>query len=303
MELALMIEGQEGVTWPQWLALARACEQHGIPALFRSDHYLSLAGDRPAKGALDAWTTLAALAAVTTTLRLGTLVTPPTFRHPSVLAKVVTTVDHVSAGRTELGLGAGWHEPEHTAYGFPFPPARTRLAILEEQIRVLLAHWTDGLTTLNGNHYLLRDLDAQPKPVQYPRPRLILGGSAGPRSAALAARYADEYNTGDCTPEDLPRRMTNVAEACERAGRDPIPISVQATIILGADARNRARHIRDASVLATPPASRIVGTVDQAADQVAQLRDAGVSRIFCQHLDHQDVDALELLGHLARLIA
>src|SRR3954464_12127813 len=133
MELCLMIEGQEGVKWPEWVALARACEEHGVPALFRSDHYLGLGGQQSEHGALDAWTTLAALAAVTTTLRLGTLVSPVTFRHPSALAKAVVTADHVSGGRVELGLGAGWHEREHAAYGFPFGDLRTRMGVLEEQ--------------------------------------------------------------------------------------------------------------------------------------------------------------------------
>ena len=140
MDLCLMIEGQEGVTWPQWVALAGACEKHGVPALFRSDHYLELGGEHPERGALDAWTTLAALGALTTGLRLGTLVSPVTFRHPSVLAKAVATADHVSEGRVELGLGAGWHALEHEAYGFAFPPPRERMDILEEQLLVQDVH-------------------------------------------------------------------------------------------------------------------------------------------------------------------
>src|SRR5881227_56937 len=132
-----MIEGQEDVTWDQWLALARACEESGIETLFRSDHYLSVQGER-SRGSLDAWATLNALAAVTSRLRLGTLVSPATFRHPSLLAKMVVTADHVSAGRVELGLGAGWHEREHDAYGFPFPPLRERNDVLEEQLQVVL---------------------------------------------------------------------------------------------------------------------------------------------------------------------
>ena len=134
-----MIEGQEGVSWEDWLALAKACEAHGVPALFRSDHYLNLDGSAE-RGSLDAWATISALAAVTTTLRLGTLVSPATFRHPSELAKVVATADHVSGGRVELGLGAGWHEPEHRAYGFPFPPLRERMDRLAEQLEIVHGH-------------------------------------------------------------------------------------------------------------------------------------------------------------------
>src|SRR4030081_540253 len=166
MQMCLMIEGQEGVTWPQWEALARACEEHGIPALFRSDHYLNLDGQHPERGSLDAWATLNALAATTSRLRLGTLVSPATFRHPSVLAKLVTTADQISGGRIELGIGAGWHQREHEAQGFPFPPTATRMDILGEQLQVILGNWGEGSFSYAGTHYTLSDLDAQPKPVQ-----------------------------------------------------------------------------------------------------------------------------------------
>src|ERR1700758_3102232 len=195
MDLCLMIEGQEGVSWDQWVALARGCEEHHIPALFRSDHYMNLDGQHPERESLDAWATLSALAALTSTLRLGTMVSPATFRHPSELAKVVVTADHVSGGRVELGLGAGWHEREHEAYGFPFPPTRERVDVLGERLQFVLGAGGGAPFSSPGSHYTLRDLDAQPRPVQQPHPPLIMGGSAGPRSVALAARYADEYNT------------------------------------------------------------------------------------------------------------
>src|ERR1700759_2402241 len=176
VDLCLMIEGQEGVEWEQWVALAGACEEHGIPALFRSDHYMNLDGQHPERGSLDAWGTLCALAAVTKTLRLGTLVSPATFRPPSNLAKIVATADQVSGGRVELGLGAGWHEREHRAYGFPFPDTRTRVDVLEEQLQIVLGTWTQAPFSFSGSHYPLEGLDAQPKPVQSPRPPLIMGG-------------------------------------------------------------------------------------------------------------------------------
>ena len=300
-----MIEGQEGVTWPQWVALARACEEHGVPALFRSDHYLELGGEHPERGSLDAWTTLAALGAVTTKLRLGTLVSPATFRPPSVLAKAVVTADHASDGRVELGLGAGWHAREHEAYGFPFPPQRERMEILEEQLQVILGSWADGPFTFEGEHYTLRDLDARPKPKQRPHPPVIIGGNAGPRSAALAARYADEYNTVFPTPAEVRERRAVVERACETAGRAPLPFSVMTGVLVGRDRgelEDRAQRLSQvtggdaASFLAQPPSGWIVGTLEDVAAQIAALRDAGVHRIMCQHLLHDDLDAVALIG-------
>jgi alkanesulfonate monooxygenase SsuD/methylene tetrahydromethanopterin reductase-like flavin-dependent oxidoreductase (luciferase family) len=158
-----MIEGQEDVTWEDWVALARACEEHGVESLFRSDHYLSVEG-RGHRASLDAWATLAALAGITSTVRLGTLVSPATFRHPSELAKVVATVDQVSGGRIEVGMGTGWSEPEHEAFGFPFPPLGERMAVLEEQLQVVSGQWADGPFSFEGRHYEIKDLDAHPKP-------------------------------------------------------------------------------------------------------------------------------------------
>jgi F420-dependent oxidoreductase-like protein len=303
MQLCLMIEGQEGVSWPQWVALAQACEQHHIPALFRSDHYMNLDGQHPDRGALDAWATLNALAAVTSTLRLGTMVSPATFRHPSELAKVVVTADHVSGGRVELGLGAGWHEREHEAYGFPFPPTRERMDVLEEQLQIVLGAWTDAPFSFAGEHYTLRDLDAQPRPVQQPHPPLIMGGSAGRRSVALAARYADEYNTPFPTLDDVRVRREAVRRACQQVGRDPLPFSIMTGVVVGADEaelRDRAARLTERTglpdVASEPPAGWIVGTADRAVEQLAALRDAGVSRVLCQHLLHDDLDAVALIG-------
>jgi F420-dependent oxidoreductase-like protein len=303
MQLCLMIEGQEGVSWPQWVALAQACERHHIPTLFRSDHYMNLDGQHPDRGSLDAWATLSALAAVTSTLRLGTMVSPATFRHPSELAKVVTTADHVSGGRVELGLGAGWHEREHEAYGFPFPPMRERLDILTEQLQIVLGTWTEAPFSFAGAHYTLRDLDAQPRTIQQPHPPLIMGGAAGPRSVALAARFADEYNTPFPTLDDVRRRREAVVRACEQTGRDPVPFSIMTGVVVGADPaelRDRAARLTERTglpdVASQPPGGWIVGTADSAAEQLAALRDAGVSRVLCQHLLHDDLDAVALIG-------
>jgi F420-dependent oxidoreductase-like protein len=306
MELCLMIEGQEGVGWEEWLALARACEEHGIGTLFRSDHYMSLEGHAD-RGSLDAWTTIAALGAATSTLRLGTLVSPATFRHPSVLAKAVVTADHASGGRVELGLGAGWHEREHSAHGFAFPGLGERMDRLAEQLEIVHGSWADGPFSFTGRHYTLRDLDAQPKPVQRPRPPLLMGGAAGPRAAALAARWADEYNTVLPTLEQVAERRARIAQACEEAGRDPLPLSVMTGCLVGADRaelHDRARRLgeqrREDSdpqrVLAALPGEWIVGTVDEAVEQLAALRDAGAHRVMLQHLLHSDLDAVELIG-------
>jgi F420-dependent oxidoreductase-like protein len=313
MDLCLMIEGQEGVTWPQWRALARACEQHGVPALFRSDHYLNLDGNHPERGSLDAWATVNALAADTSTLRLGTLVSPITFRHPSVLAKLVTTADQISGGRIELGIGAGWHEREHAAYGFPFPNVRSRMDLLEEQLEIVLGNWCDGPFSFEGEHYRLRELEAEPKPVQSPHPPVIIGGNAGPRSSALAGRIADEYNTLYATVAEVRERQARVAEACERAGREPIPLSIMTVVIVGTDEddlRQRVSRIAQVRGLAAdelraaPRSGWIVGVVPQAAERLIELREAGVSRVICQHFDHDDLEFVALLGdELAPLTA
>src|SRR5947209_9604859 len=202
MRVALMIEGQEGVSWQQWCALADACEQHGVETLFRSDHYISMS-DESGNVAHDAWTTLAGLAARTSTLRFGTLVSPATFRLPGLLANAAATVDHISGGRIELGLGAGWMEREHRAYGFPFPETSVRLAMFAEQLEIVHRLWSDERVDFRGEHYTLEDAPAQPKPVQQPHPPLIVGGSGKRGTIEPALKFADEYNMPFVTPAEL----------------------------------------------------------------------------------------------------
>jgi F420-dependent oxidoreductase-like protein len=302
MRVALMIEGQEDVTWEDWVALAGTCERVGIEALFRSDHYLSVGGALH-RGSLEAWGTLNALAARTSTLRLGTMVSPASFRHPSVLAKLATTADHVSGGRIELGLGTGWSEIEHTAYGFSFLPMKERMDVLAEQLEIIHdGHWGDGPFSFEGEHYTVVDLDARPKPVQRPHPPLILGGNAGPRAARLAARYADEYNTVMPTLEQIAERRGRIAAACEQAGREPIPFTVMTTTLIGTDAADvRRRADALAAWSGGGPMTEIAetwiaGTVAQAAEKLRAYEAAGVSRIYLQHLNHRDLDAVELIG-------
>jgi F420-dependent oxidoreductase-like protein len=301
-----MVEGQEGVTWPQWLALARACEEAGLDGLFRSDHYTSTDAE---PGSLDAWATLAALAGVTERIRLGTLVSPVTFRHPSVLAKHVVTVDHVSAGRVEVGMGAGWMEAEHRAYGFAFPELRERLELLAEQVEIVHRLLTDERVVFEGAHYRLDGAQGVPKPVQRPRPPIVLGGAAGRGTLEPAIRFADEYNTPTGDLDEVRRRRTRVREACERAGRDPdsLPFSIMTGCVVAADdgeLRERLARVArqvgsqaDADEFARRVGgSWVVGTTQQVVARLGALRDAGVERAFLQHWEFDDDAAVRLLG-------
>jgi F420-dependent oxidoreductase-like protein len=299
-----MIEGQEGVSWPQWVSLARACEDGGLEGLFRSDHYRSVF-DISGRGSLDAWATLCGLAALTERIRLGTMVSPATFRRPSVLARMVATADHISGGRVELGLGAGWNVAEHEAYGFPFPELGERMELLEEQLEIVHRQWTEEEFSFDGRHYRLERCRAEPKPLQRPHPPLIMGGAAGPRAARLAARWADEYNTTFATVDQCRERRARIAEACERAGRKPIPFSLMIPCVVGrgpGEVLERARRRLAAAGREDDPAGllaredHVVGTVEEV---VARLRDyerAGVERVFLQHLDHADLEMVALLA-------
>jgi F420-dependent oxidoreductase-like protein len=315
MRVCLMVEGQEDVTWEQWQALAAACEEHGVEGLFRSDHYQSVMGRRE-RGSLDAWATLAALAARTSRVRLGTLVSPATFRHPSVLAKNVVTVDHVSGGRVELGLGAGWHEAEHRAYGFEMPPTATRMAVLAEQLEIVHRSWTEEAFSFAGTHYRLDDLRALPKPLQRPHPPLLVGGGAGPRSVALAARFGDEYNTGLVSVEECRRRRGLVEAAWREAGRDPATVrfSLMTTCVVGRDRGELLERVAamqavtggggdPEALLAAPPPHWLIGTADELVERLRVLEQAGGTRVMLQHLAHDDVDMVAVLGEVAATLA
>ncbi|MGZ4292245.1 MAG: LLM class flavin-dependent oxidoreductase [Gaiellaceae bacterium] len=258
MRVALMIEGQEGVTWPQWVALARAAEDAELDALFRSDHYRSISRGDP-NGSLDAWGTICGLAAVTTTIRLGTLVSPATFRRPSVLAKLVTTADHISGGRVELGLGAGWYEAEHETYRFEFLTARGRLDELDRQLAEITRQWTEAE-------------DVWPKPVQKPRPPIIVGGRARPRTVAAAVAWADEYNTVWPTVEEARERKYRLDDAAARAGRDPLRFSIMI---------------------------HLDGTADELEEQLRVYEEVGVERVMLQHLAHEDLETVAVLSEVA----
>jgi alkanesulfonate monooxygenase SsuD/methylene tetrahydromethanopterin reductase-like flavin-dependent oxidoreductase (luciferase family) len=309
MRVCLMIEGQESVAWDDWLALAKACEGSDIDALFRSDHYLSVMG-RADRGSLDAWATISALAAVTSTLRLGALVSPVTFRHPSVLAKNVVTADHVSGGgRIELGLGAGWLEAEHAAYGFPFPPTGERFRMLEEQIEIIRRQWEEGSIDFAGEHYRIDRLDALPKPLS--PPNLLVGGRARPRSLALAARWADEYNLVMSGLDECRAAAPLIREAWEAADRSPPVTSLMTGCVVGTDqvdllervhavAEIRGEEATDPEAyIGELPAHWLVGTVAQVAGQLEELEAAGVERVMLQYLPHRDLDGVDLIAELA----
>ena len=298
-----MIEGQEDVTWADWVALGQACERLGFEALFRSDHYASVDGDER-RGSLDAWGTLCALAAITTRLRLGTLVSPATFRHPSVLARSAVTADHISGGRIELGIGTGWLEREHRAHGFPFPAMRTRMDRLAEQLEIIHGSWAEGPFDFAGEHWSVERLDAQPKPVQAPLP-VVMGGAAGPRGAALAARWAAEYNVVHASPDDAAAAGARLDAACEQAGRDPATLqhSLMHAFVIGADEddlRARAGRLEawrgSAMELDELRRDWLVGTPAEIVARLREYEAAGVERVMLQHLLHRDIEALELIA-------
>ncbi len=304
MQVCLMIEGQEGVTWKEWAALGRAAESAGLHGLFRSDHYTSFHGDPGA--ALDAWATISALAATTDRIRLGTLVAAATFRHPSQLARVAVTADHVSGGRIDVGIGAGWFEGEHRQNGFPFPDVADRFDLLTEYVEILVRSWGDETFDFDGKHFVLRGQHARPAPVQTPHPPLIIGGQARARSLALAARFAQEYNVAFRSIDECQDLRTRLDAACKRADRNPttLPMSLM-TLVAPGENSNEAeqRFSRVLEHFRAPRERSQVGTIDEVTTVLRRFEGAGVTRIYVQHPDRQDFASVELLGELARRLA
>jgi alkanesulfonate monooxygenase SsuD/methylene tetrahydromethanopterin reductase-like flavin-dependent oxidoreductase (luciferase family) len=280
-----MIEGQEGVSWEQWVALARATEEANLDGLFRSDHYRSIVRGEPA-GALDAWATLAGLAAVTSRIRLGTLVSPVTFRRVPVLAKLVTTVDHISGGRVELGLGAGWFEAEHEAYGFNFPPLRERMDELDRQLAEIVRHWDAAP-------------EIQPKPLQRPHPPIIVGGTAKPRTVRAAIAHADEYNTVWPTVEEARERKRALDDAAAAAGREPLRFSMMTSCVVAHDNADLRERLAAFKAVTGSEAPAISGTVDEVVNRIREYEQAGVDRVMLQHIAHEDVAMVNVLGLVA----
>ena len=298
MDLRIFIEPQQGASYDDQLRIALAAERLGYDALFRSDHFLAMGGDG-LPGPTDSWITLAGLARETSTIRLGTLVTSATFRLPGLLAIQVAQVDAMSGGRVELGLGAGWFEREHAAYGFPFPAKR--FGLLTEQLEIVTGLWStpSGETfSYDGEHYTLLDSPALPKPVQAPLP-IVIGGNGPARTPALAARFAAEYNTSFPEIADIPTRFATVRAAAEDAGRDPASLKYSAALVL-AVGKDEAEFTRRAAAIGREPAELrehgIAGTVPETLDRLAQLKEWGADRVYLQVLDLADLDHLELVA-------
>jgi F420-dependent oxidoreductase-like protein len=299
MRLVVFTEPQFGATYSDQLRMALHAEELEFDAFFRSDHYLTMADDDGLPGPTDSWMTLAGLAVQTSRIRLGTLVTSATFRLPGPLAISVAQVDQMSGGRIELGLGAGWFEAEHRAYGIPFPPTGERFDRLSEQLAIITGLWSTpvGETfTFRGGYYDVYDSPALPKPAQTPAPPVIIGGTGPKRTPALAARYADEFNVPFRSLEATRQMYERVATACEQekrdsSGRAPLALSVAQTVACGrtdAEAKARAEKIGQ-----TPP---LYGTPDQVVDQIGRFAELGTTRVFLQILDLSDLDHLDVIA-------
>jgi F420-dependent oxidoreductase-like protein len=301
VKVRIFVEPQQGASYDTLLRVARAVEDGGFDALFRSDHYLTMGGDG-LPGPTDAWVTLAGLARETSRIRLGTLVSSATFRWPGVLAITVAQVDAMSGGRVELGLGTGWFDGEHTAYGIPFPPLAERYERLEEQLAILTGLWTTpvGETySFAGTHYQLTASPALPKPQQLPHPPLIVGGAGARRTPRLAATFADEFNIPFHGLDATAAQFDRVRAACEAQDRDPATLTLSAaqTVCCGIDEAEVARRAkaigRDLTQLRADGAA---GTPDEVVERLRALAAAGAGAVYLQVLDLDDLDHLALLS-------
>lgn len=300
MEYCLFTEPQQGFTYDDQLAFAQSAERHGLDGFFRSDHYLRMGEGDPRPGPTDAWTTLAGLARETSRIRLGTLVSSVTYRVPSILAIQVAQVDAMSGGRAELGLGTGWFEREHRAYGIPFPPKRFDL--LEEQLQVVTGLWQtpdDETFSFEGAHYRLDEAPALPKPAQARVP-VIVGGGGPKRTPALAARYATEFNIGFVAEDVVAEKFAVVRAACEAIDRDPatLKLSVALPTIVGRDDAEIARRAEaiGQSREQFDNGANLIGTPAQIAEKVGRLQDLGAERVYFQLMDLRDVEQADLVG-------
>lgn len=303
MELRIFTEPQEGASYEDLLRVARCAEDAGFPAFFRSDHYMKTGPVDGRPGPSDAWVTLGALARETSRIRLGTLMSPATFRSPGALAVIVAQVDQMSGGRVEFGFGAGWFADEHQATGIPFPDRRQRFEVFTEQLEIITGLWRtpEGDSySFAGKHFQIVNSPALPKPAQAPYPPILIGGKGAKRTPALAARFATEFNTSLLDMETSAAQFGRVSEACRAIGRDPgeITFSVAQTVCVGADdaeVDSRAKAIgRTAADLR---AKALAGTPAEVVDKIGQWQDrTGASRIYLQLLDLADLDHIELIA-------
>ncbi|ADP84709.1 LLM class F420-dependent oxidoreductase [Pseudofrankia inefficax] len=300
MDLRIFVEPQQGNTYAQQLGVARAAEEGGFDAFFRSDHYARIGGGDPGVGPTDSWVTLAGLARETTRIRLGTMLTSATFRYPGPLAISVAQVDEMSGGRVELGLGAGWYEAEHKAYAIPFPPLAERFDRLAEQLEIITGLWTATETFgFEGRYYSVTDSPALPKPVQSPRPPVIVGGFGPVRTPRLAARFADEYNAAFQPVAQAARLFDGTRRSCEEIGRDPGSLirSVALTVCCGRDDAEVAR--RAATIGREVPDLKengVAGTPAEIVARIGEYAEIGANRLYLQLLDMDDLDQIALLA-------
>jgi F420-dependent oxidoreductase-like protein len=302
MDLRIFTEPQQGASYDQLLAVALATDEHGFDAFFRSDHYLKMGDVSGEPGPSDAWITLAGLARDTSRIRLGTLVTPITFRYPGPLAISVANVDAMSGGRIELGIGTGWYDTEHTAYGIPFPTLGERFGMLEEQLEIITGMWATpaGETfTFEGNYHSVIDSPALPKPMQQPSPPIVIGGGGPKRTPRLAATYASEYNLPFAPVSFFATQCERVLAACDaiERERDSIVLSAGQVVCCGVDdaeiARRAGRIGREVDELRE---NGLCGTPDEVVAKLQTFADAGATRMYLQVLDLDDLDHIALLG-------
>jgi len=298
MRLRIFTEPQQGASYATLRRVAKATEDLGFDAFFRSDHYLKMGGVSGEPGPSDAWATLAGLAVETNRIRLGTLVTSATFRYPGPLAIAVAGIDEMSGGRVELGIGAGWYEREHAAYGIPFPPTRERFDRLEEQLAIITGLWETPAGekfSYEGSYYQVADSPGLPKPVQRPRPPVIIGGHGPRRTPALAAKYADEFNIAFAKTEDVAAQFDRVRQACAVAGRDADSLvnSAAHVVCCGKDEATLSR--RAAAIgrdLAELRVDGLTGSPAEVVDKIGALAEAGTQTLYLQILDLDDLDHL-----------
>jgi F420-dependent oxidoreductase-like protein len=311
MRIRVFVEAHRGATYDDQLRMARCAEDGGFEGFFRADHYLAFTdagGDPGLPGPTDAWLTLAALARETSRIRLGTLVTSATFRPPGALAIAVAQVDQMSRGRVELGLGAGWYEREHRAYGIEFPPVGTRFDRLTEQLEIVTGLWAtpEGERfTFHGDHYELVDAPALPKPVQRPGPPIIIGGRGPKRTPELAARFGAEYNVPFTTVANTARQYDAVLDACARLGRaKPPTFSAGLLVYCGRSAAEIAYRSRPRPVTSVlPPEDALTGPPAQVVDRIGEFAAIGAEVIYLRvdlhDLDHAILLASEVLPQLS----
>jgi len=310
VDFRVFVEPQQGASYDDQLAVAQAAESLGYSAFFRSDHYVAMSGDG-LPGPTDSWVTLAGIARETSSIRLGTLVTSATFRHPGPLAISVAQVDAMSGGRVDFGIGAGWFEAEHLAYAIPFPALGERFERLGEQLEILTGMWTTpaGETFDHaGTHYTVKDSPALPKPVQEPHPPIIIGGGGAKRTPALAARFAAEFNLAFPALDFVEPQYGRVRAALEKVGRDPDDIVYSAAFVVCAGRDDAEVRRRAAAISREPDELRgntpLVGTPAEIVDRLAPFVEAGVQRVYLQLLDLSDLDHIELFAtEVARQLA